>query len=210
MPEVLTIETWASLIKWDFENIEYWPRIVGIAIGCNPMILKDAKHESLELAIILIATAMQKRKEVKCKDFNDLTFGEFVDLDVYLTYGIDKHMLEITEILDAKCKDSAEAMWLIDRYTEFRMFTYRQYKELFGTETDVQAEGPVDPMKVAKSWYRLIVQLANDNLLDIDAVTEEPLKKVLNFMALQKEKQLEEQQRILKERRKHDVQTNRR
>lgn len=212
MPEVLSVETWAELIKWDFEDIKYWPRIIGTAINCNPLLLANVEYGSLELAIVFIATAMQRRKEVKCKDFNTLTFGEFVDLDVYLTYGVEKHILDIMEILDAKCQDSAEAMWLIDKYTEFRMFIYRSYSALFGTEqeADSTSNEPVDPQKVAKSWYRLIVQLANDNLLNIDAVTDEPLKKVLNFMALQKEKQLEEQQRILKQRRQHDLQANRR
>ena len=210
MPEVLSIETWAELIKWDFEDTKYWPRIIGTAINCNPLLLQNVEYGSQELAIVFIATAMQRRKEVKCKDFNTLTFGEFVDLDVYLTYGVDKHMLDIMEILDAKCQDSAEAMWLIDKYTEFRMYTYRSYSALFGTEEASEASGPVDPMQVAKSWYKIIVNLANENLLNIDAVTDQPLKKVLNFMALQKEKQLEEQQRILKQRRQHDLQANRR
>jgi hypothetical protein len=61
----------------------------------------------------------------------------------------------------------------------------------------------------ARSWYKIIVGLANGDLLKIDEVTQQPLKKTLNFMSLQKEQQLEENQRKLKERRQYDLQRNR-
>ena len=65
-------------------------------------------------------------------------------------------------------------------------------------------------MQVARSWYRVIVGLAKEDILNIDAVTNEPLKKALNFMALQKEKVLEEQQRQLQQKRQYDLQRTRR
>lgn len=213
MPETMAIDTWSAILKWDFEDPKHWPRIVGTAIGCNPLLLQNADEESLELAIIFIATSVQKRVKVACKDFNTLTFGEFVDLEVYLTYGLDKHIKDIMEILDADCQDVAQALWLIDRYVEFRNYTYRQYSTLFGLNqpTDPEAEEEAtDPMHVAKSWYKIIVGLAGDNILNIDDVTDQPLKKVLNFMALEKEKQLEEQQRLMKQKRQYDLQANRR
>ena len=213
MPETMAIDTWSAILKWDFEDPKHWPRIVGTAIGCNPLLLQNADEESLELAIIFIATSVQKRVKVACKDFNTLTFGEFVDLEVYLTYGLDKHIKDIMKILDADCQDVAQALWLIDRYVEFRNYTYRQYSTLFGlndpTDPDEEAEA-ADPLVVAKSWYKIIVGLAGDNILNIDDVTDQPLKKALNFMALEKEKQLEEEQRLLKQKRQHDLQTNRR
>ena len=55
----------------------------------------------------------------------------------------------------------------------------------------------MERLQLARSWYRVIVSLANNDLLNIDQVTDQPLKKVLNFMALQKEKALEEEQKQL-------------
>ena len=66
----------------------------------------------------------------------------------------------------------------------------------------IEGDPDFDPLKIAKGWYKIIVSLANDNLLDIDRVTDEPLKKVLNFMALQKEKQIEANIEIMKQNRK--------
>jgi len=66
-----------------------------------------------------------------------------------------------------------------------------------------------DKMHVARSWYRVIVALAGDNLLKIDSVTEEPLKKALNFMAYQKERVLEAEEKQRQQRRKYDLQRNR-
>ena len=67
-----------------------------------------------------------------------------------------------------------------------------------------------DKLLIARSWYKVIVSLAQDNILNIDEVTEQPLKKVLNFMALQKEKVLEENEAKLKQRRHYDLQRTRR
>ena len=147
---------------------------------------------------------MNQRKEHKVRDFNDILFGEFVDLDVYITMGIEKNITQILETLTPEGKEvtqwADEAMWLIDRYTQFRVFTYRQYAGLFGInkngkqefedeEEELEAH---DPKKVAKGWYKIIVSLADNDLQKMDYVTDEPLKKVLNFMAHRKEIQHEE------------------
>ena len=74
----------------------------------------------------------------------------------------------------------------------------------------MEGERLKDKMDVARSWYKVIVALAQDNILRIDEVTEQPLKKVLNFMALQKEKVMEENQKQLQQKRQHDLQRNHR
>ena len=65
-------------------------------------------------------------------------------------------------------------------------------------------------MQVARSWYKVIVGLAGEDILKIDEVTEQPLTKALNFMALQKEKVMEENERQLQKQRQYDLQRNRR
>lgn len=194
IPERLTLEQWKQVAKWSFEEPKHWPRIIGAVTGADWRQLELGKDDAVALAIAFIVQLMNHRKPYVVKDFNELTFGEFVDLDVWLTMGLDKHIDEITALL-GKTEWADEAMWLIDKYAQFRLHTYRSYRTLFGlddkTEFDDTDEN-FDPLKVARGWYRIIVQLANENLLDIDRVTDEPLKKVLNFMALQKEKQIEE------------------
>ena len=101
-------------------------------------------------------------------------------------------------------------MWALDRYAGYRTHTYRQYSRLFGLDelADPDEVLQKDRLATARSWYKIIVNLAQNDVLKMDAITKEPLKKILNFMALQKEHQLEENQRKLQERRQYDLQRN--
>jgi len=193
IPERLTLEQWKQVAKWSFEEPTHWPRIISAVTGADHRELELGQDEAVALAVAFIIQLMNTRKEYQIKDFNELTFGEFVDLDVWLTMGIDKHIDDVVKLLGAT-EWADEAMWLIDKYAQFRLHTYRQYRVLFGLDEhmDYAENDPTfDPLKVARGWYRIIVELANDNLLDIDKVTDEPLKKALNFMAFQKERQIE-------------------
>lgn len=208
--ERFTVPQWQSLMKWDFEREEHWPRILHEATGAPLEYLQEVHRDSLELGIVFIASVINARKETKIKDFNEITFGEWIDLDIYLNWGADKHIEGILEILSPKTKMVDEALWVLEKYSQWRLFMYKQYKGLFGLEEQVEGTSDEPQRDIAKSWYEVVISLANEDILNIDAVTEQPLKKALNFMAYKKEKQLEEQQRILKEKRKYDLQANRR
>jgi hypothetical protein len=91
----------------------------------------------------------------------------------------------------------------------WRTTIFRQYKTLFGLNdkdfevyADDQEDEDFDPMSIPRGWYKVIVDLAQENILNIDAVTDQPLKKALNFMALQKEKQLAEAEAMRKQKQK--------
>lgn len=213
LPERLTVEQYHSMLQFDWEDPTFYPKIVGTLIGCNPLKLVNAPRESMVLAISFIVKSMNERKECKTIDMQAMTFGQFVDLDVYLSLGLEKHFKDIIELIAPKAKWADEAMWAIERFAHFRTYTYRQYKTLFGLTDkeldEAEHKADIDKMQVARSWYKVIVSLANDNILNIDEVTEQPLKKVLNFMALQKEKVLEENQRQLQQKRQYDLQRTR-
>jgi len=214
MPERLTVEQYHSMLQFDWEDPTFYPKIVGTLIGCNPLKLINAPRDSMVLAISFIVKSMNERRECKTIDMQGITFGQFVDLDVYLALGLDKHFKDIVALIAPDAKWADEAMWAIERFAHFRTYTYRQYKTLFGLTDreldEAEQTTETDKIQVARSWYKIIVGLANDNILNIDEVTEQPLKKVLNFMALQKEKVLEENQRQLQQKRQYDLQRNRR
>lgn len=202
--ERFTIQQWKDIVKWDFEYQPHWPRIIATATGAPLDYLINVSQESLELGIVFIATVINQRTETKIKDFNTITFGEWIDLDIYLNYGADKHIEDILAILSPETKWANEALWVIEKYSEWRLFIYKQYTKLFGLDEPGAGQEDIKT-DIAKSWYEVIISLANEDILNIDAVTDQPLKKALNFMAYKKEKQLEEQQRQLKERRKNDL-----
>jgi hypothetical protein len=217
IPERLTVEQYHAALQFDWEDPKYYPMIVSQLTGAPIALLTKANEEAMTLAIAMIVKSMNDRQECKTLDLESLTFGEFVDLDVYLALGLDKHFLDIVGLIAPDAKWADEAMWAIDKFAQFRTYTYRQYKVLFGlTDKDLdeaQINGDTevkDKLSIARSWYKVIVSLAHDNILHIDHVTEQPLKKVLNFMALQKEKVMEENEQKLKQRRQYDLQRTRR
>lgn len=206
IPERFTLQQWKEMVSWDFDQPQNWRRIIEAGCGIPQAELRGARADSLQLFIGFIIAHMNQRREYELVDFNKLTFGQFVDLDCYIALGIDKNLEPMLDVLEVKPKWADEALWMIDQYVMWRTTVYRQYKTLFGLNDkdfeDYQAEHGEDwdPMSIPKGWYRIIVELANENILNIDAVTDQPLKKVLNFMALNKEKQLAEAEAIRKQR----------
>ena len=214
IPDRLTVAEYSKAIQFDWSDSKYYPMIISQLTGAPLLLMSKANDEILHLGMGFVVKSMNDRKECKMLDLEGLTFGQFVDLDVYLTGGLDTNIEKIIEILTPDAKWADEAMWAIDQYAAFRTYIYRQYSVLFGInqkETFDELEPETkDKQANARAWYKIIVGLANGDILKLDEVTEQPLKKTLNFMSLQKEQQLEENQRKLKERRQYDLQRNRR
>lgn len=205
LPEGFTVAQWSEMMLWDFENPKHWPRILEIALGVPHEDVEGVGNDGEVLAMSFIIAQMNVRLKAETPDFNQLKFGQFVDLDVYVNLGIDKNLQQMLDVLELDVKWAGEALTIMEQFVLWRTSIYRQYKSLFGLndrdfEEWAEDQEPQDPMATARGWYRIIVELAGENLLNIDAVTEEPLKKVLNFMALQKEKKLAEAEAIRKQR----------
>jgi len=214
IPDRLTVAEYSKAIQFDWSDSKYYPMIISQLTGAPLLLMSKANDEILHLGMGFVVKSMNDRKECKMLDLEGLTFGQWVDLDVYLTGGLDTNIEKIIAILTPDAKWADEAMWAIDQYAAFRTYIYRQYSVLFGinqkqTFDELEPETK-DKQANARAWYKIIVGLANGDILKLDEVTEQPLKKTLNFMSLQKEQQLEENQRKLKERRQYDLQRNRR
>ena len=210
-----TVDDWLRLIKMDLENPKNWPKIMSIGFDQPEWKFQSVQEDSLILGASLIVREMGNRKPCKLKDFTQFKLGEFIDLDVYMVMGIDKNIDAILELICvSKPKWIDEALWAIDQYANFRNSTYRQYSGLFDLNKNGEQEGvdPEDwnPMQVAKGWYKVIVDLADNKLLDLDEITEQPLKKALNFMAHRKEEILKENFKQLQQKRQYDLQRARR
>jgi hypothetical protein len=211
IPTRLTVDQWKKLITFDFSDYMQFSKIIASLIGADPQKIAECTEDSQILAVGFIIQLMNQRKEHQVRDFNDIMFGEFVDLDVYVTMGIEKNLDAILRTITPQGKEPTEwadeAMWLIDRYTQFRVYTYRSYAGLFGINQNGEQEideddlDAYDPKKVAKGWYKIIIDLADNDLQKIDYVTDQPLKKVLNFMSFRKEKQLEENFKVMQQKR---------
>ena len=210
IPTDLTLDQWCQVVKWDVFDQDNWSRILSIVTGLPKEEFDLADPKSQELGIIFISHSLSRRKETQHKDFNDMKFGEWVDLDIYISQGLEKSIKDVLRVLGAETTSASEALYVIDKYNHWRTYILRTFSYLFDYDenTSGDTESDVNWKEVGQSWYRIIVGLANDNLLDLDKVTDEPVRKVFQFMTLQKQKNQEEQMKQLKA--KHDLQRNRR
>jgi hypothetical protein len=193
-PERITLEKWRRLANLDFGQPSQWARILSIIIDEDEALISKCRLDSLTLAISFCIELMNTRRKTTMKDFSAFTLGEFIDLDCYVSISVEKHIEDVIKMLsDEQITMADEALWLLEQYMAFRMSTYRAYSGLFGLnepkeDEDTDDEEVFDPNKVIKNWYTIIMELAEGNILNIDAVTEQPYKKAFNFMAWKKEK----------------------
>jgi hypothetical protein len=181
----------------------------------HPRDLYELSNKNLELAMGIVFTLLQDRKETGWKDPHTLSFGQWVDLDCWIAEGINITIDKMLDILAPEVETSAEALYVIESYITWRTYIYRQYSELFGlnieddeivVEEDAQVKGPKD---IVNGWYSVIIGLASDNILNVDAVTEQPVLGTLNFMAHQKQKQIAENFKKLKQQKEYELQRRR-
>ena len=208
-PKRLEIAMWSGLAQLDLGEPLMWPRALHLVTGAPLDLLVAAPHKALELGMGFLLNLMSQRRTAGHKPFEELTFGQWVDLDIWLIWGVDRHMGDITGILCPEVKYADEALWVIEKYTRWRLSVYRSYSALFGLN-DPGADEPheVDKMGIARGWYAVMVRLAQGDILRLDPVAEQPLKKALNMLAYQKQVDMEEAARQLEISRKYDLQRN--
>ena len=214
-PERLTVDQWKQVTRYKLEDPSSWVRVLATLMDVHPRDLYELSNKNLELAMGIVFTLLQDRKETRWKDPHTLSFGEWVDLDCWIAEGINNTIDKMIDILAPEAGTSAEALYVIESYVTWRTYIYRQYAELFGlnveddeivVEEDAIVKGPKD---IVNGWYSVIIGLASDNILNVDAVTEQPVLSTLNFMAHQKQKQIAENFKKLKQQKEYELQRRR-
>ena len=201
IPTRVTIEEWKDLQQWEFTNQAHWPWIVSTISSFDAKEFDNADPDSMQLFIGFLIAACNKRTLKVQPDFNQLKFGQFVDLDCFLALGVEKNIAQILETLGVDTPWADEALAVIDQYLKWRATIYKQYSQLFGLNNKdglPDDDEMYDPKEVARGWYMVIMELANNNILSMDVVTEEPLQKTLTFLQIQKEIKIKEQQEARK------------
>ena len=208
-----TIEEWQSLMKYDFNEYSQWTAIIHTLTGAPIDQLDNMDWQQKHLAVVMVAHALTERTEVPLPDFNELEFGVWVDAEYYFAMGLEKSLHLIVDRVGHTTTDAQEAMYVIETYMTWRDSIYRQYSALFSYEDpdieDMAKTNKQTATEVAKGWYKILVDLASDDVLKIDAVTKLNIKEALNFMALRKEKQTAELNRQ-KQKQRQQIQNQRR
>lgn len=209
-----TIEMWQNCMKWDIEEPLNWPKIISIATGAPLEDMRTISEGEQKIVVMMIAHEYAKREPVQMPDLNQLNFGQFIDCEVHLHKGLAQSIKSLLYTLKIEADNSAQALWAAEKYVELRESYYRSYKGLFGIDgldpADVEEAETKDANAIARSWYAVLLELSEWDLLKLDQITQEPIKKVLNFMAAKKERAMKEYQEQIKKKREYELRNNRR
>jgi hypothetical protein len=210
LPDRLPLSLWSKLAQLDLGEPLIWPRALHILTGAPLEDLVKADHKALELGMGFLLSTMSQRRRAAHVDFTQIRFGQWIDLDVWLIWGVPRHIEEIMGILAPQCQWTDEALWIIEEYAKWRLSIYKSYSALFGLDepTGEPGDEPKDKMAIARGWYAVLVKLAGGDILKLEAVEDQPLKKALNMLAYQKQVEREERARELEIKRKYDLQRN--
>lgn len=196
MPESLTVRQWMDIASLNSNHEDYRQRVIQIVFGIPFDLIELVPDKTIDLVVAFVIAVMQQRPEYslewKMIDFDKLTFGQFIDLDVYLSGGLDKHLDSVCNLLynlkDSKDKNFEDVIGGVNNYINYRKHLYDSYKKLFNTEEISESEQDnrvsIPP---AKSWFNVVVSLADNDLTKIDQILEKPVITVFNFMAYRKE-----------------------
>jgi len=206
----ITITQWMNIMKWDILDQDNWDKIISIILDDDVYLDDDQK----ELLISFIISLIKVRKVVPLKDFELLTFGQFVDLEVYLAIGYQNTLDKIIPLLGVETNRIDEALFVFEKWAKWRDFIFKQYKGLFSVDEnnddDIDNKRIKIETQVMKSWYKIIVDLCGGDVLKMDLITDQPYRKILNFMAHQKEQIMIANMEQKKKQRQYELQRNRR
>jgi len=209
-PNEISIEKWQAMVKYDITNKDNWYKIISILLDIEYQSIENLEQETLDLLMGLTISLMNQRVEAPMENLEKMTFGQFVDLEVYLSLNYTNYIKDMMNILSPYTKTSDKALYVIEKWLNWRTHIYRQYKGLFQSE-EGEETGPSTKtkMSVAKSWYKIIIELSNNNILKVEEIENQPFRKMLNYMAYLKEQKMIQDLEIQKNKRINEVRRRR-
>lgn len=144
-------------------------------------------------AIWIVSQQVLRDLETRQKshiDFEKLTFGQWVDLDVLASENSGTKIVQIVnKLLDEDVADwPLKKVWPHYRdYLFFRQRVYQDYKYLFGQDGEYADEPEETKINIVDVWYDAIMVLANEDFRSIDDVVEKPFRQALNYLAWRKD-----------------------
>ena len=206
LPDKLNLKIWRELMSWGFVE-ENYDIIISIAFDIpltKTMIIPD---ETKYLAIVIIQSFMSpvivEDRKIKI-NLNKITFGDFVDMEVYIANGIHKNLDKVMEILfDIEYSDDLFINDIWDGlmvYFNFRNSIFNRYKKLFNADDEPDEDDEKNKKPIEYIWWEILMILSDEKFLNIDEAVKKPLIQALNYISWNKDKNTREINRIKKAR----------
>ncbi len=219
VPDYIDIKTFEKAIVWDLGDLNNLKPFVATILGCPLNVLMKLDEEVLAFitGVCLQKVQLQNSEcnlrveEHDLIDFDEISFGQFIDLDTYISKGAGVNLSKITEILyNAKGVGHwpVELVWgALQEWNRFRTEIYKQYDEFFelsDNDTNPVDEDDAPEANIQLMWWEAIMALAGEDFMKIHQVVERPYKEALNYLTWKKAKVQKEKLQILKQ--KNDLQ----
>ena len=219
VPEVVTVELFQRAIAWDIEDEKNHKPFVSVMTECPIQDLNALDEEIFNLVLAACISRLnfedtelrQNLGSFRLLDFNTMTFGQFVDIDILIADGMTKHTIELVEKLygipeqAAASKDVRDVWKALTEAVNFRQQVYTEHNEFFELDQGDESENvEISINNLQLMWYNAILVLAEHKFLNIQHVVERPYKEALNFLTWKKNEANKAQLEQLK--RKNDLQ----
>ncbi len=218
VPDYITIGTFEKASVWDLEDLKNLKPFVATIVGC-PLRHIDMLEE--EVLAFITGVCLQRiqvngsklNEQIgldKLKPLEAFTFGNFIDLDMFMTQSVGQNLSKIAALLYEVDEalvldwDVCDIWGAVEVAARWRESVYKEYEEFFELADAEPSETPASEANVGLMWYNAIIALADEDFLKVHQVTERPYRECLNFLTWKKAKLQREKLEILK--RKNDVQ----
>jgi hypothetical protein len=123
----------------------------------------------------------------------EMTIGEFVDLDVITSKGDDKYLAEIAAIVYRPViKEYKGKLYVEDYDADKSAHSVKEYSGVFNAERGTEEDGPKRPggipkFSTARTWWRIINTIAGEDPLRFSDATRLPVRSALNWLSWRKD-----------------------
>jgi len=210
LKEDYTIAEYISIKNFDPTLDLNWARIFSDGFNIPYDLADQIPLKNLELGVALIQAYLLHLQEPLHKEvglgrlmnLDQITLGEFIDLEVALEKGLNKNILSILSILYRdEIKDSyfiKDYIKGLEYYLRWRENIYKSYQYLFNLDIEDDEPNKKSDTDIRHSWYDIIMILADGKFLNINAVTEKPLISAFNWLAWNKDRLEKEELELMK------------
>jgi hypothetical protein len=199
LPEKVGYERWKKLMNYDYNDPNEHREIISYAFNIP---IEDANmipDNTLELGLLFLYGKLfpPKSGNHTIINLNNLTMGDFIDLEILYSKGMVKNSDEIIKKLYPSLNKLPEYIdevwWGILAYFNYRKNIFIKYKNLFDIpDSDEEVQEDKNPTPPEYLWWEVIMILANNEFLKIDEVVKKPLFQSLNYLAWDKDKKQKE------------------
>lgn len=201
VPDAVTLELFEKATTWDINDLKqlkpFIATLTGAPLSQLNLLDEETFHIISGMCIQRIdvngSEVLEEIEGYKLKDFNKMSFGNLIDIDIYISMSVTQNISKLAAIIYeadevTTKKWNVKDVWAaIVELNKWRQATYREYDEFF--ELSNTSKDDVEASKnsnVHLMWYEAVMVLADGDFLKVHKVVKRPYREALNFLTWKK------------------------